>query len=90
MTAERIVERALALEGRVTVDALRHGRLDDESHSRIAAVALRLRENAPVLATLPDRGVEGVSDLLIEHLGLELVVIDSLQSLATASAPLDE
>jgi replicative DNA helicase len=90
MTGERLVERALALEGRVTVDALRHGRLDDESRARIAAVALKLRDNAPVLATLPDRGVAGVSDLLIEYLGLELVVIDPLQSLATGAAPLEE
>jgi replicative DNA helicase len=90
MTGERIVERALALEGRVTMDALRHGALDDEGHARIAAVALELRDRAPVLATLPERGVAGIADLLIEHLGLELVVVDPLQSLAAGAAPLDE
>jgi replicative DNA helicase len=90
MSGERIVERALALQGRVTVDELRAGRLDDETHARVAAIALKLRDHAPVLATLPDRGVPGVSDLLIEYLGLELVVIDPLQGLATGATAQDE
>lgn len=90
MTPERITERALAIEGRVSIDELRGAALSDEAHAAVATASLRLREYQPVLARLADTGVTGVSDLTVQHLGLELVVIDALQSLATGTAPLDE
>jgi replicative DNA helicase len=88
MTVERLTERALAIEGRATVDQLRGGTLTDESHASVAAAALRLRERSPIFAHLADTGVAGVSDFTVEHLGLELLVIDCLQSLATGASPL--
>lgn len=90
MTPERLTERALAFEGRVSIDELRGGQLNDEAHASVATASLRLRDRGPVLARLPDNGFTGVSDLTVEHLGLELVVVDSLQSLATGAMPLDE
>lgn len=87
---QRLLERALAIEGRARVDELRHARLDDGTYASVAAAALRLRESAPLLGHLPPNGVAGLSDLLIEHLGLELLVVDPLQSLSTGRRPLAE
>ena len=90
MTAGRTVERVLALQGRVRVDDLRRGALDDGTHAAVAAAGLALRDRAPVLDELPDAGVSGVSDFLVEHLGLELVVIDPLQYLVVGGRSLDD
>jgi replicative DNA helicase len=90
MTVERLTERALAIEGRVTIDDLRGGTLDDETHASVAAASIRLRERAPIFAHLPDTGVPGVSDFTVEHLGLELLVVDCLQAMATGAATLEE
>ncbi len=90
MTPERVMERALALEGRVSVDELRAGELTDAAHTSVATASLRLRDHGPVLVRLPDSGFTGVSDLTVEHLGLQLVVVDALQSLATGAATLEE
>jgi replicative DNA helicase len=90
LSHERLMERALAIEGRARVDDLRHARLDDAGYAAVAAAALRLRAHAPLLGHLPPNGVAGLSDMLIEHLGLELLVVDPLQSMATGRSTLDE
>ncbi|HSA56846.1 MAG TPA: DnaB-like helicase C-terminal domain-containing protein [Gemmatimonadaceae bacterium] len=90
MTAARILERALAMRGRVAIDDLRRGSLTDEAHAAAAAAALALRERAPVLEDLRDAGLTGVSDLLAVHLGIEVTVVDPLQALALGRLPLDE
>ena len=90
MSAERLMERALALEGRASLDDLRSGILDDATHASVATASLKLRERAPVLVRLPDTGITGVSELTVEHLGLELVVIDALQNLATGTGTMEE
>lgn len=77
----RLLERALALQGRATIDDLRHGTLDESSYAAVASAALALRASAPLLAPLPPNGLPGLSDLLIEHLGLDLLVVDPVQSL---------
>jgi replicative DNA helicase len=87
---ERLYERALAMLGRARVDDLRHGTLDEASRSAVAAAALRLRDHAPMFSHVAPNGVAGLSDLLIEHLGLDLLVVDPLQSLATGRAARDE
>lgn len=90
MTAARLLERALAMRGRVAIDDLRRGSLSDESHAAAAAAALALREESPVFEDLRDAGLSGVSDLLAGHLGLELTVVDPLQALAQGRLPLEE
>ena len=82
LSAGRLLERALAIQGRVRLDELRHGRLDETQHANVAAAALAMRRSNPLLGYLPPNGFSGLSDLLIEHLGLELLVVDPLQSLA--------
>jgi len=91
MSASRTVERALSLQGRVRIDDLRQGDLDDVTHAAVASAGLGLRDRAPVLEQLPDAGVAGVSDFLVEHLGLELIIVDPLQYLAVGPrSPEDE
>ena len=87
---ERLLERALAVQGRARIDDLRHGRLDEEAYAAVAAAALAMRPNAPLLAHLPPNGLPGLSDLLIEHLGLDLLVIDPVQSLARGTHGMEE
>ncbi|MGQ0649865.1 MAG: DnaB-like helicase C-terminal domain-containing protein [Gemmatimonadaceae bacterium] len=87
---ERLFERALAMLGRARVDDLRHGTLDEATRASVAAAALRLRDRAPMFSHVAPNGVAGLSDLLIEHLGLDLLVIDPLQSLAMGRLPRDE
>jgi replicative DNA helicase len=90
LSSTRLLERALCIEGRVRVDDVRHARLDEAQHASVAAAALRLRTRAPMLAHLPPNGFAGLSDLLIEHLGLDLLVIDPLQSLARGEGSTEE
>lgn len=90
MTVARVLERALAMEGRVRVDDFRRGALDDVAHAGVATAALSLRSQAPLIEDLRDAGVAGVSDFLAEHLGLELTIVDSIQSLAQGRMALDE
>ncbi|MFN8666569.1 MAG: DnaB-like helicase C-terminal domain-containing protein [Gemmatimonadaceae bacterium] len=89
-SAERLLERALAVQGRARLDDLRHGRLDEPSYAAVATAALAMRAHAPLFAHLPPTGVAGLSDLLIEHLGLDLLVVDPVQSLARGAHPMDE
>ena len=57
MTAERTMERALAIEEpRCRVDDLRQGTLDDLSRAAVGAAAVRLREAMPVFERLPWAG----------------------------------
>ena len=90
MTPERVLERALAIEGRVRVDDLRRGALDDEARAAVGAAALRLRDRAPGVAMLPAGGVEPVADVLRRALDAELAVVDPLGGLAAGARPRDE
>jgi replicative DNA helicase len=74
----------------VRVDDLRGRTLDDPKHAAVAAAALALKRTSPVLDQLSDAGVAGVSDFLVDHLGLELAIVDPMQFLAGGGRPLDE
>jgi replicative DNA helicase len=89
-SSSRLLERALAAQGRARLDDLRHGRLDEAGYAAVAAAALALRERPALLAPLPPNGMPGLSDLLIEHLGLDLLVVDPLQSLPRGHQPQEE
>lgn len=79
MSPDRVLERALALEGRAAIDDFRQGRLDEESRAAVGAAAVRLRHSPLVVRPLLGAGFEEI------HTGLDivprrqLVVIDSLQ-----------
>ena len=90
LSTERLLERALAMEGRARVDDLRHGRLDEGTRASVGAAALRLRDTAPLLSPLAPNGIAGLSDLLIPYLGLGFIVVDPLQSLAIGRQPQEE
>ncbi|HEX7121481.1 MAG TPA: DnaB-like helicase C-terminal domain-containing protein [Gemmatimonadaceae bacterium] len=90
MQVERLLERAIAIEGRVSIDDLRRGQLDDDAHDSAAAAAMALRQRSPLLEYLRDRGVAGVSDFLAEHLGVDLTVVDPLEALASGRTALAE
>jgi replicative DNA helicase len=79
MSPDRVLERALAIEGRSSIDDLRQGGLDDSARAAVGAAALRLR-NAPLLV----RPLLGSS---FDEVGLavdivprrRLLIVDSLQ-----------
>jgi replicative DNA helicase len=89
MSTARVMERALAIEGRVRVDDLRRGGLDDVAHSGVAAAAIALRRRPPLFEDL-HAGLDGVSDFLAQNLGVDLTVIDPIQSLTHGDKPVDE
>jgi replicative DNA helicase len=79
MGRERLLERALAIEGRASIDDLRQGHLDDAGRSRVGAAALKLRDRTlvvrPLLGTDPDE-IRSALDMVPRPL---LLVVDSLQ-----------
>jgi replicative DNA helicase len=89
MTVERVMERALALEGRARVDDLRQGKLDDLTRAGVGAAAVRLRDHPPLIEVLPPGGLPALEARLAD-LDCELLVLDSLQLLAGASRRQDE
>lgn len=90
MSAERLFDRALAIESQVRLELLRSGTLDDAARNQVALAAAKLRAHTPVLREIPDTGVAGVSDMLIEHLGMQLVVVDPVQWLLDGEDAHDE
>ena len=90
MSAARIMERALAIEGRVRVDDLRRGGLDDVAHSGVAAAAIALRRRSPFIEDLRDAGIDGVSDFLAQHLGIDLTIVDPIQALTRGVMPIED
>lgn len=90
MGGARVMERALAIEGRVRVDDLRRGGLGDVAHSGVAAAAIALRRRPPHVEDLRDAGVEGVSDFLAQHLGIDLTIVDPIQALTRGTMEVEE
>jgi replicative DNA helicase len=91
MTVDRVLERVIAIEARARIDDLRQGALDEESRANAGAVALRLRDELPIVERLPaGGGVDKLEELLNALSPLDLVVIDSLPALAAGKRTLDE
>lgn len=88
MTAERVMERALALEGRARVDDLRLGKLDEVTRASVGAAALRLRDHTPRVESL-GQGIDGLTERL-RALNAQVVVVDPLQALAGGPISQDE
>ena len=79
MGPERVMERALALEGKAPVDDLRQGRLDPTARASVGAAAHRLRDVPLLLRPLLDESFGEVRDALDIVPPRALVVVDSLQ-----------
>ena len=81
MTVERVLERALAMEGRARIDDLRRGTMDDETRAGVGAAAVRLRDELPVIERIPTGGVTAIAEEVRAVGALQLVVIDGLEAL---------
>ncbi len=80
MDEDRLMERALAIEARVTIDDLRQANLKDEARAQVGAAALRLREAPLDVFPMVGRQFDDVLELAWQQ-EPELVVIDYLQIL---------
>ncbi len=89
MSISRIMERALAIEGRVSIEDIRTGNLDDVSRASLGAAAVRLRDRAPQVDRLV-AGIAPLADDLRRRLDLELAICDSLQAVASGARNRDE
>jgi len=81
MTPQRLMERVLAMEGRVRVDELRQGALDELARARVGAAVIRLRERLPRFGRLSFDTDTGLADGWEETAVPDLVIIDSLQGI---------
>lgn len=79
MSPERVLERALAFEGRAAIDDLRQGRLDDSTRASVGAAALRLRHHPLVVRQLLGVDFEEIRSALDIVPRRQLLVVDSLQ-----------
>jgi replicative DNA helicase len=85
MDEDRLLERALAIEGRARVDDLRSARLAEETRAAIGAAALRIRDLPLTLHPLTARQFDEALDPAWAHRPA-LVVVDYLQ-LVPAPSP---
>ncbi len=90
MTSQRVMERALAIEGRVRIDDLRQGTLDERSRASVGAAAVRLRDALPALDRLPAGGIAAFTAALDTRPATEFVVVDPVESLVTGARGRDE
>jgi replicative DNA helicase len=87
MLVERVLERALAIEGRTRIDDLRRGTLDDATRAGVGAAAIRLRDELPVIERVPAGGVAAIGEEVRAVRAVELVVVDGLESLLPGVLP---
>ena len=79
MDEERLMERALAIEGRVTVDDLRAAKMSDQTRAGIGGAAVRLRGLPLAMLPLAAEDFDTMADRLDPLRQLALVVVDYLQ-----------
>jgi replicative DNA helicase len=90
MSVDRVLERIIAIEGRVLIDDLRRGTLDDIARANAGAVAVRLRDSLPLIERLPNNGISGLAEMLDEVPMGDFLIVDSLSALATGARPQEE
>jgi len=79
MDEERLMERALAIEGRATVDDLRTAKMSDQTRAGIGGAAVRLRGLPLAMLPLAAADFDTMADRLDALRQLSLVVVDYLQ-----------
>jgi replicative DNA helicase len=89
MSTDRLLERALAIEGRVKIDDLRVGVVNDFARASVGAAAVRLRDVLPRFEVIPTEGLAGVIEC-VTTVRPQLLVVDSLQSLLRGERTTDE
>jgi replicative DNA helicase len=90
MDQVRAAERALAIEARVRVDDLRRGNLEPESRSRLEVAARRLEQHFPAFDAIVAGDIAALEHDDVKVQGVDVLIIDPLQALATGGRPLDE
>ena len=94
MSVERLIERALAVEGRARVDDIRRGTLDETARAAIGAAAVRLRDQTPSLDRIADDGFTSLAEELRAESRaddrVELLVVDGLHTLVSGPRELGE
>jgi replicative DNA helicase len=90
MSAERVLERVIAIEARTKIDDLRQGTLDDMARANAGSVALKLRENLPVVDHLPTGGASAIAHMLDGLPLTEIVFVDSLAATIPGQDVLEE
>ena len=90
MSRERVLERILAIEGRARIDDLRQGSLDELTRAQVGTAAVRLRETLPRIERIPSGGVDALIERVDAAWKLDLLVVDSLQTLAMGPRARDE
>src|SRR5258705_13208913 len=79
MNEERLMERALAIEGRVAVDELRAATLNDQTRAGVGGAAVRLRGSPLSFLPLAGEDFESAFERLDPLRQIGLVVVDYLQ-----------
>jgi replicative DNA helicase len=79
MGPDRVMERALALEGKASVDDLKQGRLDPAMRAAIGGAAHRMRDIPLLLSPLLGEDFDEVREALDIVPPRSLLVVDSLQ-----------
>ena len=90
LSPDRQLERMLAIEGRVQVDDLRRGDLDDMARVSVGSVAMRFRQRPPRLLSLGTDPLGSIGDLVRSEGRGALVIVDALEALADGVGPRDE
>jgi replicative DNA helicase len=86
MNEERLMERALAIEGRVAVDELRAAKLTDQARAGVGGAAVRLRGLPITFLSLAGDDFESTFERLDPLRQVGLVVVDYLQLVPPPSA----
>jgi len=83
MPPERVLERALAMEGRVALEDLRQGRLDEPTRLGLTSVTDRLKATPLAVRPLAGASFEEVEEAARADPAPRLLVVDALQLVAT-------
>jgi replicative DNA helicase len=81
---ERVHERALAMESRVRLDAIRQATCTEEERAQLAASALALRDLPFAVTQVGSAGIADVARALGGRSGTALLVVDGLPALVAS------